>query len=614
MEVKGCQIDQIVRIDYGHEFIMTPDYYGKSIENGTKKEAGSPLSQIRWYKNTIKDPLERTKNHNAYPKQFFFYMQSAVILPFITKADWIARGFDQYTSLTENIIFKEMLQPSVLKNEMVRIMATTKIHSVLKETFDQLAITILRHQNPDIVPTCPDWIQKNSNAQIVQADRDTSSDDSESVDLPNDAEALRALAKAGDAEAQYEYAWLVADGKQWKEPENLKSFLYWLETAAENGSNRARNNFGRMLCDGVYVLKDVQRGLKFLKLTADEGNNGKMTLDYALKLLSFRDDSESIESGISYLKKAVADGSTRAIYEAAILQLEGDIAEKNVETGFSLLEAAARQGSISAMRELGNRHQKALDTPQNLEEAKKWMRMAALEGDISSMYDLGYIHYLKNEFVDAAEWYQRAADLGNLEAQIKTALAYMANDRGRNLDHYRAIEYLRMAVEQGHDYAMIWLADYYKEGLWIEKNHKEALKLYTMAAQKNNSFAQYKLYVIFKYGDLGSKDDTEAFRWLKLSAENGNLSGKVYLGLYYEGEGLIDKAVKLYKEAADAGDDMGRFQLGLCYWYGNGLKRNKKEGLRLIQLAANDENDNALTFLRKKAAKSIFGKISEVFS
>jgi TPR repeat protein len=171
-----------------------------------------------------------------------------------------------------------------------------------------------------------------------------------------------------------------------------------------------------------------------------------------------------------------------------------------------------------------------------------------------------------------------------------------------------------MAVEQGHDYAMIWLADYYKEGLWIEKNHKEALKLYTMAAQKNNSFAQYKLYVIFKYGDLGSKDDTEAFRWLKLSAENGNLSGKVYLGLYYEGEGLIDKAVKLYKEAADAGDDMGRFQLGLCYWYGNGLKRNKKEGLRLIQLAANDENDNALTFLRKKAAKSIFGKISEVFS
>ena len=106
--------------------------------------------------------------------------------------------------------------------------------------------------------------------------------------------------------------------------------------------------------------------------------------------------------------------------------------------------------------------------------------------------------------------------------------------------------------------------------------------------------------------DLGeqylNKGDVErAVSCFKKSAEFGNAEAQRMLGYcYFWGEGIREdkrEAVKWYRLAADQGDAEAQWMLGDCYYFGTGIREDKREAVKWYRLAAGQGNAEAQRML-----------------
>ena len=102
--------------------------------------------------------------------------------------------------------------------------------------------------------------------------------------------------------------------------------------------------------------------------------------------------------------------------------------------------------------------------------------------------------------------------------------------------------------------------------------------------------------------DLGeqylNKGDVErAVSCFKKSAEFGNAKAQRRLGyFYFWGKGIREdkrEAVKWYRLAADQGDAEAQGWLGYCYYFGEGIREDKREAVKWYRLAADQGNAEA---------------------
>ena len=94
-----------------------------------------------------------------------------------------------------------------------------------------------------------------------------------------------------------------------------------------------------------------------------------------------------------------------------------------------------------------------------------------------------------------------------------------------------------------------------------------------------------------------------AFRkkWLsaegyRKSADEGFAGAQYNLGVcYFSGEGVetnLTESVKWFRKAAEQGLAIAQYNLGLCYVKGYGVEKDKVEGLAWLTLAATFENND----------------------
>jgi hypothetical protein len=66
-----------------------------------------------------------------------------------------------------------------------------------------------------------------------------------------------------------------------------------------------------------------------------------------------------------------------------------------------------------------------LGVPENLAKAVEWYSKAAEQGDVDAQYKLGQMYYYGDgvgaDFSKAVEWYTRAAEQGHEKAKAKIA-------------------------------------------------------------------------------------------------------------------------------------------------------------------------------------------------
>lgn len=121
----------------------------------------------------------------------------------------------------------------------------------------------------------------------------------------------------------------------------------------------------------------------------------------------------------------------------------------------------------------------------------------------------------------AIEYYRKAAELGNPDAQYHLALCYEYGD-GVTTDMVQAVKWYRKAAEQGNPDAQFNLAVCYVNGNGITTNMVQAVKWFRKAAEQGNPDAQYRLALCYENGDGLTRDVAQAINWYRKAAEQGS--------------------------------------------------------------------------------------------
>lgn len=131
------------------------------------------------------------------------------------------------------------------------------------------------------------------------------------------------------------------------------------------------------------------------------------------------------------------------------------------------------------------------------------------------------------------DWYCYVSNIEDARDQYVLGQRYLKGD-GVIKDYQEAIEWLRLAADQGFALAQFELGNCFYYGVGVDKNPNEVLKWYRMAAEGGLAIAQSYLASVYGLGKLVSQDFKEAVRWYRLAAEQNNIKAQTCLALTYK--------------------------------------------------------------------------------
>lgn len=120
-------------------------------------------------------------------------------------------------------------------------------------------------------------------------------------------------------------------------------------------------------------------------------------------------------------------------------------------------------------------------------------------GDVAAQVAVGESYAagagVAQDCTQAAEWYRKAADKGDIAGQLHLAALYRDGGKGFERDMAQAAEWYRKAAERGDGGAQGMMGTLYSLGQGVEQNYVEAYYWLDLAAgMKGPKQAQYAAY------------------------------------------------------------------------------------------------------------------------
>ncbi len=137
-------------------------------------------------------------------------------------------------------------------------------------------------------------------------------------------------------------------------------------------------------------------------------------------------------------------------------------------------------------------------------------------------YKDGLKFYQGRFFIQAAQSFRQAAELGHAEAQFRLARMYYDSEGVLQRDSTQAAQWYQKAAEQGHAAAQYFLGALYFVGSGVPQDFAMAEKWYLTAATQNQTDAQLSLGMMYFKGTGVPQDLAEAKKWLSQAVRNGN--------------------------------------------------------------------------------------------
>ncbi|MEZ0224011.1 MAG: tetratricopeptide repeat protein [Alphaproteobacteria bacterium] len=116
----------------------------------------------------------------------------------------------------------------------------------------------------------------------------------------------------------------------------------------------------------------------------------------------------------------------------------------------------------------------------------------------------------------AAQWFRKAADLGNPDGQNMLGTLYLEGN-GVPQDYAEAAKWFRKAAEKGLPEAQNNLGILFGKGTGVPQDYIEAAKWFREAAEHGNPRAQMNLGALYANGHGRIQDWQEAYFWISLS-------------------------------------------------------------------------------------------------
>jgi len=234
--------------------------------------------------------------------------------------------------------------------------------------------------------------------------------------------------------------------------------------------------------------------------------------------------SKDTDEALKWLVKSADQGYARAQSDLGAFYLMGRHVTRDTERGAELLLKAARQGEPGAFYDLGVMYRDGLGVQKDVEKAKVHFLTAAAKRHALAQYGLARMSYDEGDFKEAARWYEKAGDQGDLKALYN--LGYMYHEgQGVARDYKKANALFLRVADQGRfeqegslSYkAMDMLGDSYRYGQGVSQDYVEAYKWYVLAAARGHPNATAQMQEVARF--MTESHTTEAKERAKRFAE-----------------------------------------------------------------------------------------------
>lgn len=180
---------------------------------------------------------------------------------------------------------------------------------------------------------------------------------------------------------------------------------------------------------------------------------------------------------------------------------------------------------------------------------------------------------LDNDFESGWAIISEMSDSGNEEAMIFVADCYYKGNYVE-MDESRAYQLFNRIVSMYPDNGLIWekIADCHFYGYGVPKSHEAAIPKYEEAWKHGYVDAASDIGWIYAFGDISQNNEQTAAKWFQRAADKGGAAGKYFMGFFYDkGYGGLPQSQKLahkYLSEAAADDNISALRFLLrerCY-------------------------------------------------
>jgi|GEM_PF-620713 len=457
-------------------------------------------------------------------------------------------------------------------------------------------------------------------------------------------------AEQKDVRAEYNLGLIYLEGQT--NPVDYQKGIDWMTDAAFKGNAYAQyvlaNIYEKGLTDPsgtVVVNPDHQQAMSMYYLASA---NHFADAEYRLADMFVKEKtagmSVTAQANRNKLIKRLYHGAAHQGVADAVLPLafydamDSDPVKQS--HAFDVARQEARAGDPMAALLLGMMYERGISVPVDQVEAIYWYQQAG-QNPVSQFVLGTYFTEgigLSKDTNKGRDMLQQSADAGFTYANLN--LAILNQQQGTPF-----LEELEKARLAGNSKAGILLADYYLLEAKDPEKMKQASDIYQYLAEKGNKDAQLKLAFLLERGLGGPANNEMAAQWYTLSAEQGQPAAQYLLAHMYQmgrigtspnyaetkkwyqaaqsqypqasvALGFVEETVdnnyetaaQNYSRAADTGDAIAQFNLGLIYENGKGVAVDNQKAKSMYLQSAQQGYAKAMTQLAGLYFKGVDGK------
>ena len=428
------------------------------------------------------------------------------------------------------------------------------------------------------------------------------------------AEELQKCVDKGNVEAMCFLADLYMDGHGVPKDETVAYNL--LRKAEDLGSEYAKANMAIFYLNGMIVQQDVDEALERL-------NRGYKELQHpglAGLLAYFYYNMGDYKAALKYATESAEKNEKWGLTVLGGIYLDGHGVEVDEAKAFDCYMQAASMGDEMALTQLGMMYVEGRGVEQDPTQGYFWLNESAQKGHNEGMYALAFCYKdgfgVEQDVEKAAEWFKKSAEAGYVDAMLELANYY----RESLIDYDKAKYWLNQAAEQGNAEAMNQLGVFYSDTMCDDTS---AVKWYKKAVELDEPNAFRNLALCYRDGKGVKKNEKKALELLAQAEKMGIEDAQELIkGMTkYDGDDIVnnanahyekkqyDEALAMYQDAAQYGNPKALYNIGLCYLYGFGVKKNVANAIEYFIEASHRAFPVAFQTLHDLSQKSAFSKV-----
>ncbi|MCH8941861.1 MAG: sel1 repeat family protein [Bacteroidetes bacterium] len=380
------------------------------------------------------------------------------------------------------------------------------------------------------------------------------------------------------------------------------SYQLWhqfkLVQKAKGGDPIAEHELGLRYLMGEGFVSDTTLGAKWI------GNAARKDLtsaeyNYAILLNNGWGVEWNPFQAYDYFQKAALDGMPQAEYILGVTHLNNLVVKKDLLTAYEWLKKSAESGFLPAKEYLIKLEKKI--SPEKLKKAKKSVtkksskKRKTFSNYLTSSTPTGLEIIDFDLIQDSATIITDKHILGALLTETNINLADTLgitekNDSSLNILK-SGLPFLNQSAEAGNPEALTLLGRMHQKGKYFKKDNIKAAAYYLRAARLNLPIAANLLFQL-------SKNKKLIFEIRKAAKKQEAIPMYIWYGLYVLGiqKDIAPKdAFKLLYQSANKKYIPAMVELGLSYYTGNLIKKDKDRAKKVWESAAKLESEEALT-------------------